>query len=183
MTSLLKINTLNVYNTASITLQWKVNLAWRDLSQHWMSLPGPQVLLMMPCMLDPRDLASAIRELRGKRTQREVAERAQIDPATWSAYEQGTRYPRRPERLRQIAEGLGVNFLDLQNAILQQSVFRLSKEQSREMPSESPNCTTALQIPTDVNEVRRLVEEQVAELSRHLTKLILLLIEGRPRNP
>ena len=136
---------------------------------------------MMPCMLDPRDLASAMRELRGKRTQREVAERAQIDPATWSAYEQGIRYPRRPERLRQIAEGLGVDFLDLQNAVLQQSVFRLSKEQSKQMP-QSPESRTPLQETRDFDETQRLVDESLEELSRSLKKLLMLILEGRPRN-
>lgn len=135
---------------------------------------------MMSRMIDPRDLANAIKELRGKRTQREVAKRARIDPATWNAYEKGIRTPRRPERLQQIAEGLGVDVAVLQNAILEQGARRLTnREPARMIEAESPEQTRPLQGPKDLNEICRLVEEQMAEISRQLTKLIFLLMEGR----
>src|SRR4051794_31375591 len=52
--------------------------------------PGPIISLMR----DPRDLASAIKQLRGDRSQREVAAKAEVDPSTWSLYEAGDRGPR-----------------------------------------------------------------------------------------
>src|SRR4051812_35921850 len=123
---------------------------------------------MMSAMIDPRDFASALKELRGRRTQREVAKRARIDPGSWSAYEKGIRYPRRPERLQQIAEGLGVHILDLQNAIMEQSVLRMLNKEPSKARSASKERTEPPRSTRSVNEIRTLFEEHLRELSRVL---------------
>jgi transcriptional regulator with XRE-family HTH domain len=44
-------------------------------------------------MLEARDVGRAIERLRGDRSQREVARRAQINRSSWSLYESGRRMP------------------------------------------------------------------------------------------
>jgi transcriptional regulator with XRE-family HTH domain len=79
-------------------------------------------------MADPRDRAEAIRRLRGGRTQKECAERAGIDPSTWSAYEKGLRQPRTQERLDQIAKGVGCTPDRLEEVTWECRNERLAKE-------------------------------------------------------
>lgn len=137
----------------------------------------------MHVMVDPRDLASALKRLRGGRTQREVAKRARIDPGAWSAYEKGLRYPRHPDRLRQIAHGLGVDLSDLQNAILQEGALRLESRAPVASPSTvPPEAARPPQEPGDVDEIQKLVKKYAAELSLLLEEILLLLVKGRPSN-
>lgn len=82
-------------------------------------------------MRDPRDLASAIKQLRGDRSQKEVAEKAGIDPSTWSLYEAGERVPRNWERFRQIAYGLGCTPERLEEVIWEHRNKRIAREEGR----------------------------------------------------
>jgi transcriptional regulator with XRE-family HTH domain len=134
-------------------------------------------------MIDPRDFASALKELRGRRTQREVAKRARIDPGSWSAYEKGIRYPRRPERLQQIAEGLGVHVLDLQNAIMEQSVLRMSGQGPSEVRADSKEGTAPPRSTRSIHEIRTLLEQRMRELSQVIVDVLVLLVEGRSPGP
>jgi transcriptional regulator with XRE-family HTH domain len=138
---------------------------------------------MMSGMIDPRDFANALKQLRGGRTQREVAKKAHIDPGSWSAYEKGIRFPRRPERLQQIAEGLGVHILDLQNAIMEQSVLRMMNQEPSKARSASRQGTEPPRSTRSVNEIRTLFEEHLRELSRILLDMLVLLVEGRSPGP
>lgn len=134
-------------------------------------------------MLDPQDFAGALRELRGSRTQKEVAERAGLDPATWSAYERGSRVPR-PERLEQVARGLGIDLASLQNAILERSTQRLAdvtiRNLSRAILSEVPeHDALSTQARAESAETRKFIEERVATISREIVDLIIFLMRGR----
>lgn len=134
-------------------------------------------------MLDPQDFGRALKELRGKRSQREVAEEAGLDPATWSAYERGSRLPR-PERFEQIAKGLGIDVISLQNAILECSTQRLAdatiRNLSRKVLSEAPEQDAmSIHARAESPETRRFIEERVAGISREIVELIIFLIRGK----
>ena len=66
-------------------------------------------------MLEAEDLGNAIADLRGRRTQAEVARRGGIRRATWSLYETGKRRPREAN-LTKVLRGLGCTRLQLEEA-------------------------------------------------------------------
>lgn len=134
-------------------------------------------------MFDPQDFASALKELRGSRTQKEVAERAGLDPATWSAYERGSRVPR-PERLEQVARGLGIDVVSLQAAVLERSTRRLAdatiRNLARTIQSEIPeHDALSTQARAESVETRKFLEERVASISREVVELLLFLMRGK----
>jgi transcriptional regulator with XRE-family HTH domain len=100
---------------------------------------GPIISLMR----DPRDLASAIKQLRGGRSQKEVAEKAEIDPSTWSLYEAGERGPRTQERFEQIARGLGCTPARFEEVVWEHRNKRIAREEGR------PQAVDAIQEPRD----------------------------------
>jgi transcriptional regulator with XRE-family HTH domain len=115
--------------------------------------------------VNPEDLANAIKELRGKRRQREVAERAQIDPATWSAYEQGTRFPRRHDRFEDIARGLGVSEL-----VLSETMFRYTRKRL--------GVTTDNRTPPDDSELEAF-GSRYTEVMEEFKEFMLRCLRGR----
>jgi len=100
---------------------------------------GPIISLMR----DRRDLASAIKQLRGTRSQKEVAEKADIDPSTWSLYEAGKQGPRTQERFEQIARGLGCTPERFEEVIWEHRNQRVAREEER------PQAVDAIQEPGD----------------------------------
>jgi transcriptional regulator with XRE-family HTH domain len=95
---------------------------------------------MISLMRDPKDLARAIRKLRARRPQKEVAERAGFDSSTWSVYEKGGRLPRDPERFEQIARGLGCTVERLDEVIWECRNERIEEEQAKAAaPAPSPS--------------------------------------------
>lgn len=57
-------------------------------------------------MLFKDDFATAVKRLRGRRTQKEVAARADLSPSTWNQYEKAHRLPKE-ESWAKIVRGLG----------------------------------------------------------------------------
>lgn len=99
-------------------------------------------------MRDPKDLARAIRKLRARRPQKEVAERAGFDSSTWSVYEKGERLPRDPERFEQIARGLGCTVERLDEVIWECRNERVEEEQAKAaVPAQAP--TTGPAFPSE----------------------------------
>lgn len=67
-------------------------------------------------MFDPRDLASAIRKLRGSRHQNSLAKSVGVSPGTWCKWEQGGTTPRQVSLVR-IAQALGCSVDRLRETI------------------------------------------------------------------
>jgi transcriptional regulator with XRE-family HTH domain len=94
-------------------------------------------------MRDRRDLASAIKQLRGDRSQKEVAAKAEIDQSTWSLYEAGEREPRTQTRFEQIARGLGCTPERFEEVIWEHRNRRIEREEGR------PQALDPIQEPGD----------------------------------
>lgn len=68
-------------------------------------------------MLIKMDLATALKKLRGSRTQKEVARQAELSPSTWNQYEKARRLPKE-ESWPKLARGLGCSMEELWDAVL-----------------------------------------------------------------
>jgi len=77
-------------------------------------------------VLSPADYAAAIRELRGPRTQSEVAADAGMAPGHWNRLEKGTAHLE-PATQAKVARGLGVTFERFSRAVLHHALQRLEK--------------------------------------------------------
>jgi transcriptional regulator with XRE-family HTH domain len=130
-------------------------------------------------MADPRDRAEAIRRLRGAdRTQKECAERAGIDPSTWSAYEKGLRQPRSQERLDQIAKGVGCTPDRLEEVTWECRNERLAKEarigaiQEREGPHAGSLSLSAAPL-------EQAIEARLTTIHQELKEVLLLVADPK----
>ena len=102
---------------------------------------------MISLMRDPKDLASAIKKLRGDRTQKEVAKKAGFDSSTWSVHEKGKRLPRDQDRFEQIARGLGCTIERLDEVTWECRNERIGEEQAKAArPAQAPTTDPALRI-------------------------------------
>lgn len=123
-------------------------------------------------MRDRRAFASAIKELRGKRTQKEVARRAGIDLGAWCAYEKGTRWPRSPQRFERIAMGLQVHVDELD---------RLTAEHHRR-ETEAHGLEARLPVakaPLAAEGAQAYIGETISRITSDLIKLVAFLVAGR----
>lgn len=68
-------------------------------------------------MLIKMDLATALKKLRGSRTQKEVARRAELSPSTWNQYEKARRLPKE-ESWPKLARGLGCSEEELWDEVV-----------------------------------------------------------------
>lgn len=91
--------------------------------------------------MDTKQLGEAIAILRGRRTQKQVAERAGLDRTTWSQYESGRRLPR-SDNLDKILRGLGCNRQDLADAMWQIRRKELAKQRIAEQLRRLTDGTT-----------------------------------------
>ncbi len=80
-------------------------LPWHDLEAWWAGQ-----------MIEHELFAAALTELRGERTQREIARAAGIHQSAWSCYEAGKRLPREDQR-QQIFAALGCTPEDFELAL------------------------------------------------------------------
>ncbi|HEV8578668.1 MAG TPA: helix-turn-helix transcriptional regulator [Thermoanaerobaculia bacterium] len=121
--------------------------------------------------MEPRDLARAVKKLRGVRTQREMAEKAGIDPSTWSAYEKGKRLPRSRDRLEQIAQVLGCT-LDR----LEEVAWECRNERLREEAKEKA-AVAAQSLPPDP--LDHAIEARLAVIHQEFKEVLLLVADSK----
>lgn len=119
-------------------------------------------------MVESGDLGKAIERLRGERKQRVCAERAGINPSSWSLYESGVRAPRKDMRAR-IARGLGVDVRVLDEAAWQVRSERIAGEEAG--AKAAPNAPAA-GIGHDSLDA---IDQHVNGVAHHLRELALLL--------
>jgi transcriptional regulator with XRE-family HTH domain len=120
-------------------------------------------------MPDPRDLGDAIRKLRGRRPQKEVAEKAGIDPTTWSAYEHGERPPRTRKRFEQIARGLGCTPDRLDEVTWECRNDRLTKEKEKAADSLSLSAAP----------LEQAIEARLTTIHQELKEVLLLVADPK----
>lgn len=130
-------------------------------------------------MNDPRDLAEALRRLRGRRTQREVATVAGFDATVWSLYESGERWPRRAS-FERLATGLGCTPDRLEEEMLLVRRRRLEDQRWEGADSVAESAATPYGAETDDEALRREVRTHLDAIHDHLESLFALLLR-RPR--
>lgn len=87
---------------------------------------------------EPIELGRAIAFLRGSRSQVEAAQRASLDPATWSHYESGRRLPR-SGNLEKVLRGLGCTRLQLE-----ETAWRFRRQRLVEQLVEQAGASSAI---------------------------------------
>jgi len=81
-------------------------------------------------MLIKVDLATALKKLRGSRTQKEVARLGGLSPSTWNQYEKARRLPKE-ESWPKLARGLGCSVEELWDALVAAYQERTGKTPER----------------------------------------------------
>lgn len=81
-------------------------------------------------MLIKVDLATALKKLRGNRTQKEVARRADLSPSTWNQYEKAHRLPKE-ESWPKLARGLDCSMEELWDEVMAAYQERTGKAAER----------------------------------------------------
>lgn len=114
-------------------------------------------------MLEARDVGRAIERLRGDRSQREVARRAQINRSSWSLYESGRRMPD-PRSWPKIARGLDLSAQQLDVAVAREWLRRVQGD-PRPVPVTDGRGAVRLSAPEAVELVA--CAERIGELTRH----------------
>ena len=76
------------------------------------------------------DLATALKKLRGNRTQKEVARLADLSPSTWNQYEKAHRLPKE-ESWPKLARGLGCSMEELWDEVVAAYQERTGKTPDR----------------------------------------------------
>jgi transcriptional regulator with XRE-family HTH domain len=143
---------------------------------------------MISLMRDPKDLASAIKKLRGERIQKDLAEKAGFDPSTWSAYEKGDRLPRTQSRFEKIARSLGCTPERLDEVMWECRNERVEEDQARAAsPTQAPTAAPSLQmggadprhsaIRTGFTNIRQGMDEVLQALED------VLLLAADPKSP
>lgn len=82
-------------------------------------------------MLIKVDLATALKKLRGGRTQKEVARKAELSPSTWNQYEKARRLPKE-ESWPKLARGLGCSVEELWDEVVTAYQERTGKTLDRD---------------------------------------------------
>lgn len=130
-------------------------------------------------MNDPRDLAEALRRLRGRRTQREVASAAGFDATVWSLYEGAERWPRRGS-FERLAMGLGVTPDRLEEEMLLVRRRRLEDQRWEGAGEVAEAAPTPYAAETDDEALRREVRTHLEAVHKHLEALFALLLRRSP---
>lgn len=130
-------------------------------------------------MNDPRDLAEALRRLRGRRTQREVAAEAGLDATVWSLYESGERWPRRSS-FERLARGLGCTPERIEEEMLLVRRRRLEDQRWEPPGTISESAATPYGGESDDDALRLEVRSHLEAVHQHLEALFALLLK-RPR--
>ncbi|HXO20312.1 MAG TPA: helix-turn-helix transcriptional regulator [Thermoanaerobaculia bacterium] len=124
------------------------------------------------------DLAQAMKSLRGARTQREVALRADLSAATWNRYERG-KVPRWPESktFSKMAAGLGCGEERLDAAITEATRKRYAAKSAGR--AESDIAEDAAAYGTD-DPLRRAARDHFHRIAEEFAELYLLAIRPHP---
>jgi transcriptional regulator with XRE-family HTH domain len=132
-------------------------------------------------MWDPRDLASAMKRLRGDRPASKLAARAGIDPSTWSAYEGGKQFPRTQERLEQIAHALGCTYSRLEEAMWESRNLRLASEEAiaKSSPLVAAEAAAEARTAAAGDPALTFIRERLTNISRELEELFLYVAEEK----
>lgn len=136
------------------------------------------------CVVTKRDVATALKKLRGSRTQTAVARAAGIDKSVWNLYEKEQRMPTE-KKYPLIAQGLGCTAYQLAFAIVQACLDRLAAAEDQtaktgeETESDYPTQDDDELRFADVAEppgdpLRREVRRHLRELFVHVEALLLL---------
>lgn len=130
----------------------------------------------VPGMLDKRDVAAAIKKLRGGRTQKEVAEQAGIDRPTWNQYEKARAMPKRAN-FRKILQGLECTQRELDESIMAAWRRRLDAEVPSNLSGDdgAVEGAEAIAAKEPVDEYHRRVRHHTSALASHLEALLLFL--------
>jgi transcriptional regulator with XRE-family HTH domain len=124
-------------------------------------------------MFEPRDLACAIKRLRGSRHQKALAKSVGVSPGTWCKWEQGKTTPRNVSYPR-IAQALGCTVERLQEVILECRQERLAGETRSEAPSPRPGQPLPSRSPL-VQETDRMLQKIDRQLDSLLSSKNALL--------
>lgn len=121
-------------------------------------------------MFDPRDLACAIKKLRGSRHQKALARSVGVSPGTWCKWEQGGTTPRSVS-LSRIAQALGCSVEKLREVI-----WECRQERLGEIGDEAaqPDLPAAHPAPL-VRETDRMLRKIDRQLDHLLTSKSALL--------
>lgn len=127
---------------------------------------------VFPEVLSPADYAAAIKELRGTRSQKEVAERGEIAPHHWNRFENAASLPE-PETQGKLAKGLGVEFERFAQVVLEHAQRRW-----RRRPTADASQVAELAVPYDSDDSRlRQVESKVRASAENLVQAFRLFRE------
>ncbi|HEX3131384.1 MAG TPA: helix-turn-helix domain-containing protein [Thermoanaerobaculia bacterium] len=112
-------------------------------------------------MFDPRDLAAAIRKLRGTRHQNALAKSVGVSPGTWCKWEQGGTTPRQVSLVR-IAKALGCSVERLREVMEECRRERIGREAPPEAkPPQHPASTPLVQ---ETDRLLRKIDRQLDSL-------------------
>lgn len=129
-------------------------------------------------MFDKRDVALAIRKLRGTRTQKEVADAAGVDRPTWNQYEKARAMPKRAN-FDKIADGLGVPPRRLDEEIMKAWRERLDREHPATAGSAPGADAGRVETGGDAGEggddFEQAVRRHTDGLARHVRALVFTL--------
>jgi transcriptional regulator with XRE-family HTH domain len=124
-------------------------------------------------MFDPRDLACAIKRVRGSRRQNALAKSVGVSPGTWCKWEQGGTTPTRVSFPR-IAQALGCTVERLREVIWECRQERLGREVgdqvSRRQPDQPPPHPAPLVRETD--RMLRRIDRQLDSLMSDKSALL-----------
>lgn len=127
---------------------------------------------VFPEVLSPADYAAAIKELRGTRTQKEVAERGKVAPNHWNRLEGAASLPE-PETQGKLARGLSVEFERFAQVVLEHAQRRW-----RRRPAADASQLAEPVAPYGSDDTRlRQVERQVRESAENLVRAFRLFHE------
>jgi transcriptional regulator with XRE-family HTH domain len=111
-------------------------------------------------MFDPRDLASAIRKLRGTRHQNALAKSVGVSPGTWCKWEQGGTTPRQVSLVR-IAKALGCSVDRLREAMEECRRERIGQETQ---PESRPSHSAPTPLVQETDRLLRKIDRQLDSL-------------------
>jgi transcriptional regulator with XRE-family HTH domain len=111
-------------------------------------------------MFDPRDLASAIRKLRGTRHQNALAKSVGVSPGTWCKWEQGGTTPRQVSLVR-IAQALGCSVDRLRQVMEECRRERVGREAE---PEARPPHPAPIPLVQETDRLLRKIDRQLDSL-------------------
>ena len=113
-------------------------------------------------MFDPRDLACAIKKLRGSRHQKSLARSVGVSPGTWCKWEQGNTTPRSVS-LSRIAQALGCSVEKLREVIWECRQERVGEVREEAAQPDRPPAHPA-PLVRETDRMLRKIDRQLVHL-------------------